>query len=263
LPPGRSERGCRYWWFDGWDWLVNRALSVAGSPRIVTEPGEVALDPHVHSLFSHCSISQPERLIRQAARLGLGAIAVMDHNDIRGALDAMRCADWLKAKGSISEDFIVIPGVEVNSTVGHVGALFVKQDLPIALEPADLVKAIHGAGGLAVAVHPYHSTGIRDAVFDAPFDAVEIECGSVFGRRLIELNRALVADERVSEMAKLGSSDAHYIRAMGSCYTVIAVDGRPTLDKLREALVARRCKPMTSKPYERLSATLGSIRKLG
>jgi predicted metal-dependent phosphoesterase TrpH len=186
----------------------------------------------------------------------------MDHNNIRGALDTMRCAEYLKSKGEIPDDFIVIPGVEVNSTVGHVGALFVRQDLPMPLEPIEIVKAIHDAGGLAVAVHPYHSTGIGDAIFDAPFDAVEIECGSVFGARLIGRNRELASEPRLSSAAKLGSSDAHYIRAMGSCYTVVRGVEKPTLDSLKQAILAGGCEPAASAPYERLASLLGSIRKL-
>ncbi len=246
-------------------------MSAAGRPTIsIDRPGNdvrdeqyCAFDPHIHTLFSHCSISQPERLIREAVRLGLGAIGVMDHNDINGALDVMRCCEYLKSNGSIPDGFVVVPGVEVNSTVGHVGALFVEENLPMGLEPAAMVKAIHDAGGLAVAVHPYHSTGIGDAVFDAPFDAVEIECGSVFGRRLVKRNRELASDARLSNAAKLGSSDAHYIRAMASCYTVAKTDGPPTLDALRQAIMAGNCEPRTSRPYERLAALLGSIRKLG
>lgn len=216
----------------------------------------------MHTLFSHCSISQPERLIREAIHIGLGAIAVMDHNNIKGALDAMRCADYLKAKGDIPQDFVVIPGVEVNSTIGHVGALFVTEDMPMPLAPQDLVEVIHNAGGLAVAVHPYHSTGIKDATFDAPFDAVEIESGSVFGRRIINRNRELINDERLARAAKLGSSDAHYIRAMASCYTVAKNIEKPTLDSLRAAIVAGNCEPRTSLPYERTAKLLGSIGKL-
>lgn len=194
--------------------------------------------------------------------MGLGAIGIMDHNDVKGALDAVRCGEHLRSSGIIPADFLVVPGVEVNSTVGHIGALFVEQNLPVGLEPVETVKAIHDAGGLAVAVHPYHSTGIGDAVFDAPFDAVEIECGSVFGGRLVTRNRELAADRRLSSVAKLGSSDAHYIRALASCYTVAKLSGPPTLAALRQAIVAGNCEPMTSRPYERLAGILGSIRKL-
>lgn len=186
----------------------------------------------------------------------------MDHNDVKGALDTMKCCEYLKSKGSIPQDFLVIPGVEVNSTVGHIGALFVEQDVPTGLEPAAIVEAIHDAGGLAIAVHPYHSTGIGDAIFEAPFDAVEIECGSVFSARLVKRNRDLAEDPRLSNVAWLGSSDAHYVRAMASCYTVAKLDAPPTLDALRQAIAAGACEPRTSKPYERLTRLLGSVGRL-
>ena len=260
--PTRSDRECKYEWFDTWDWLVNSTLSTMGSPRIVTGPGEIAIDPHIHTLFSHCSISQPETIIRRAVAIGLGAVAICDHNDIRGARDAMRCAEYLKSKGDIPEDFLVIPAVEMNTTLGHVGALFVDSDLTPRLAPEKLVELIHEAGGIAVAVHPYHSTGIRDAVFDAPYDAVEIECGSVFGRKLVSANRALASDPRLTSAAKLGSSDAHYIRAMGSCYTIASGVEEPSLASIRDAIVCGRCAPRSSAPYGRLVKMLGGIGKL-
>lgn len=233
-----------------------------GSTHISTRPGEVAFDPHIHTLFSHCSISQPERVLRRAAAIGLGAIAIMDHNDTRGAKDAIRCAEYLKSIGQIPADFVVVPGVEVNATVGHVGALFVDEKFPLGLPPAELVDLIHEAGGLAVAVHPYHSTGIKDAIFDAPFDAVEIECGSVFSRRLVAENRELAGDPRMQSAAKLGSSDAHYIRAMGSCYTVLSGIEQPSIESIRQAILSGNCTPNSSMPYERLVRMLGSIGKL-
>lgn len=242
--------------------VPDEARGIPDEPRAASDEQYCAFDPHVHTLFSHCSISQPERLIREAVRIGLSAIGVMDHNDVKGALDAVRCCEYLKSSGAIPQSFLVVPGIEVNSTAGHIGALFVEKDLPMGLEPAQAVDAIHDAGGLAVAVHPYHSTGIGDAVFDAPFDAVEVECGSVFDLRLVARNRELAADARLSDVAKIGSSDAHYVRAMASCYTVAKLDGPPTLDALRRAIVAGACEPRTSRPYERLSAVLGSIRKL-
>lgn len=233
-----------------------------GNPRIKLNPGEVAIDPHIHTLFSHCSISQPWRILKWAARLGLGGIAITDHNDIRGALDAMKCADDLKAKNEIPADFLIIPGVEINSTVGHISALFVTENLPAELTPADAVKAIHDAGGIAMAPHPYHSTGIKDAVFDAPFDAVEIECGSVFGQSLVKRNHELAVNTRFAQIAKLGSSDAHYIRAIGSCYTVVRNLSKPTLESLKQAIIDGNCRPESSEPYRKLQGMLGAIRKL-
>jgi len=259
--PGRNSRECGYWWFDHWERLVNGALSLAGTPCIELERGEIAIDPHVHTLFSHCSVNQPEVIIRRAVKLGLGGICVMDHNDTRGVDDAEHCADYLKDSGAIPQDFLIIPGVEINSDRGHIGAMFMRKPVPIGLSPQDTVKAIHDEGGLAVAVHPYHSTGILDAVFEAPFDAVEVECGSVFGRDLVERNRRLGADPRLAAVTKLGASDAHYVRALGLCYTVLQPD-TITLDGVRQAIVDAKSRACVSKPCRRIRFLLAGVGKL-
>lgn len=241
-PPGREQRECKYEWFDKWDWLINRALSFAGSPNIKLASGEITMDSHIHSMFSHCSITRPDQIILRAVKLGLDAVVILDHNEVRGALDTVRCAEYLKQKGIIPEDFLVVPGTEINSSAGHVGALFVEEKFPIGLSPDETVRLIHEAGGLAVAVHPYHSSGIGDALFDSPFDAVEIECGAVFGKEAVSRIHALASDSRIPNIAKLGSSDAHYTGGIGSCYTSLQVT-EPTLDAVRQAILNQRTTP--------------------
>lgn len=241
---------------------MNRALSLCGLPNINTAPGEIALDSHIHTMFSHCSISMPERILRSAVKRGLGAIAIMDHNSIRGATDTLLCADYLKSIGELPSDFVVIPGVEINSSIGHVGALFVDEIFPMGLCPEKLVDLIHDAGGLAVACHPYHSTGIGDAIFDAPFDVVEVECGSVFGKDLVRQNRMLISDPRLSNVTKIGSSDAHYVSAIGCCYTVFKNVGEPTLGSARYALENGNTRAEVSDACTRMRKLLGLIPKL-
>lgn len=257
----RHDRECKHWWFDAWDRLANQVLALCGRPHIEVVPGRLAVDPHIHTLYSHCSISPPERVLMDAAELGLGAVGIMDHHHVRGALETVRCAEELKRRGLLADEFLVIPGVELNSSIGHIGALFVDEDLPEGLPPDRTVDAIHEAGGVAVAVHPYHSTGIGDAVFDAAFDAVEVECGSVFDGRLVKRNRDLAGDKRLAGAAKLGSSDAHFRNAIAGCYTVIDVDN-PTLDGLKLAVIEGRCVPRSSEPLLRIRKVLGLIPKL-
>jgi len=138
-PPGREARECKYWWFDAWDWLINRAMQVAGCPHIETRAGQVAIDPHIHTMFSHCSISRPDRIIRRAAAIGLGGVGIMDHNHEEGIVEAQRCADDLKRRKIIPEDFLIIPATEVNSAIGHVGGLFIHKELP---GPASLEEIV-------------------------------------------------------------------------------------------------------------------------
>lgn len=241
--------------------MVNCALRCAGTPDIRVGPGEVALDLHVHSLFSHCSISQPEDVILRCVKLGLGGVCIMDHNDIRGSVDAAACAEDLRRRRLIPEEFIVIPGVEINSNSGHIGALFVDQAFPQGLSPEETVRLVHESGGLAIAVHPYHSTGIKDAVFDAPFDAVEVECGAVFGAKLVKQNCDLAHNSRFADMAKFGTSDAHYIDGIGTCYTVMELQ-EPTIEAAREAIENGRCSARSSKPCIKMRKLLGGFSKL-
>ena len=257
----RASRGCKYWWFDAWDWLINQFLKSVGAPRIITKPGELAIDPHIHTLYSHCSISKPEQIIRRAVKLGMDAVVIMDHDDVSGACDAIRCAEHLKHKGIIPVDFFIIPGTEINSANGHIGAIFVRENLPSALSPAETVRIIHEAGGLAIAVHPYHSTGIGDAIYDAPFDAIEVECGSVFNEKLAKRNADLVSDPRLENMAKFGSSDAHYVQAIGSCYTVLTAH-QPTLEAARQAIIDGKSTAKISASCIRIRRFLGRLRKL-
>ena len=260
--PDRRERACKYWWFDGWDWLVNRGLGAFGRVSIPLAPGEIAIDPHVHSLYSHCSISHPERIIRRAMSLGLSGVAVIDHNVVTGGNQTVLCADYLKGKGVIPEGFVAIPGTEVNTTRGHIGALFVTTQIRGARPPADTVKEIHDAGGLAVAVHPYHSTGIGDAIYEAPFDLIETDCGSVFSESQVRRNTALVEEERLASVPKIGGSDAHYVRAVGTCYTLIEGVESATLESIKFAMKEGRCAPQRSAPYRRLQRLLGGVPKL-
>lgn len=259
--PSKADRACRYRWFDSWDWLVNTALRAAGSPDVVAGAGEVAIDPHIHTMWSRCSISSPERILLRAVALGLRGVGVLDHNDPRGIGETERCADVLRAKGLIPEDFLIIPGVEISTSSGHMGALFVRESLPGELSPAETVRIIHEAGGLAVAVHPYHSTGIGDVLFDIPVDAVEVYSGSVFSPEQAGSSAALLDDPRLANVAKLGSSDAHYVRGIGSCYSVFSRK-ELTMDAVRAAIVEGRVAARQSSHYLKVQRLLSRVPKL-
>jgi hypothetical protein len=260
-PPSKNSRACKYWWFDAWDWLVNAVLQTLGPPSVDVGSGEIAIDPHVHTFFSRCSISRPDRIILRAAALGLGGVGILDHSNPGGIGAAEKCADELKAGGLIPQDFVIIPGVEISTAAGHMGALFVRESIPGELSPAQTSRIIREAGGLAVAVHPFHSTGIGEALFDTPIDAVEIHCGSVFSPEQAARTAALVDDPRLASVAKLGASDAHYVNGIGSCYTVLSGAER-TPEAVRSALVEGRASARQSDHYIRLQRILGRIPKL-
>jgi predicted metal-dependent phosphoesterase TrpH len=71
-------------------------------------------DLHVHSHFSKDSNADIDSIITHAKKNGLDGIAICDHDTIEGGI---ACAKRAKEIGT---DLIVISGVEVTSSKGHI-----------------------------------------------------------------------------------------------------------------------------------------------
>ena len=72
-------------------------------------------------------------------------MAVTDHNEFKAYFD-MKDND----KG-----IIVIPAEEVSSSEGHIVALGIDREIPRGMGIKETIDAIHEAGGVAFAAHPY------------------------------------------------------------------------------------------------------------
>ena len=131
---------------------------------------QVKADLHVHTIYSRDSLITPEELVFYAKKRGLTAVAVTDHDRIDGALKIAR-----------ETDFLIIPGIEVSSRNGHIVGLNVQEPIPKGLSPDETVDRIHGAGGVAVACHPFALfKGSLGKHANAKFDAVETINSSAF-----------------------------------------------------------------------------------
>lgn len=157
--------------------------------------------------------ASPEAMIMQAKAIGLSGIAITDHNEIKGALEAMRIAP---------PDFKVIPGIEVSSAAGHILALGVTQLIPRDLPADKTVDLIHKAGGIAVAAHPFDRIrhGVGELVFSVDFDAVEV----YNGHTMISYGSPKEILKKIKVPA-VGGSDAHLLCEIGS--VVMFLDGDP------------------------------------
>lgn len=71
------------------------------------------VDLHVHSNASDGTFS-PAEVVKQAADAGLAAMALTDHDNVRGVEEALLAAEALREQG---RDIRVIPGIELS--VGH------------------------------------------------------------------------------------------------------------------------------------------------
>jgi hypothetical protein len=85
-------------------------------------------------------------LLSTARAAGLGAIAVTDHNEVSGALEAARKADGVK---------VIIAEEIKTATQGEVIGLFLREKIPRGLTLEDTVVEIHRQGGLVYVPHPF------------------------------------------------------------------------------------------------------------
>ena len=169
------------------------------------------LDPHIHSTYSTDSTASPRDIVKKARSIGLDAIAVADHNTIKGSMVTIEEAKEFK-------DFVVVPGMEISSSKGHIVALGINEDVKQGLSPEDTVENIRALGGIAVAAHPFVSyrEGLCDHVKDLDIDAIEtLNSRYVFGYSNWRA-RNLALKRNIPE---IGSSDAHFLEAIGSCVT--------------------------------------------
>lgn len=102
------------------------------------------LDLHVHTCYSYdCTLSL-QRLAAEVQRKRLDGVAVLDHDEIEGAL---RLREWAP--------FRVIIGEEIGTLDGGIGALFIEECIPPHLSAEETVARIHEQGGLVFIPHPF------------------------------------------------------------------------------------------------------------
>jgi histidinol phosphatase-like PHP family hydrolase len=193
-------------------------------------------DLHIHSCASDGSPIVD--IIEMALMKRLDVIAITDHDTIEGALQARRYVHENRIP------LAIIPGIEVSSADGHIGALFVNRNIPKGLSAEKTIALIHEAGGLAVAHHPVvphflqfiseSRLAIGEEFLDLPFDAVEItNAVPGYGARYNIMTQNLVKDNGCI-MAFTGGSDAHHYSQVGKGLTFFG--GNRGVESLRRSL---------------------------
>src|SRR6266540_759074 len=210
-------------------------------PRREAEPlaerDWIACDLHMHTSWSHdCAVS-PEELVAYAQAVGLGAIAVTDHNVFGGALEAAELA-----RGS---GLVVVPGEEVKTDdQGEVIGLFLKEEVPRGRSFADTIAAIRAQNGLVYLPHPF------DRMHSIPDPATlhrhlaDIDVFEVYNARLLfeAYNDEALRFATKYNLTMGAGSDAHVLQGVGTgAMRMRAFHGpEELLLSLRSAHVLRR-----------------------
>jgi predicted metal-dependent phosphoesterase TrpH len=168
------------------------------------------LDLHNHTRYSPDSRVAPAELVAVARKLGLGGIAITDHNAVGGIREAEAAA---------GPDFLVIPSIEISTIAGHVLGYGVREVVPRDLSVAETVERIVALGGVPVAAHPYRFwSGLGErALGEAPFPAYE----SCNGRTLKRGNGRAKARARERKLGETGGSDSHFLNELGKAVTTV------------------------------------------
>jgi PHP domain/Glycosyltransferase Family 4 len=194
--------------------LAARRHSLDGDPalhRRLARRKLIDVDLHMHTDHSHDCATPVEVLLATARERGLGAIAVTDHNEISGALEASKQAE--------AADVKVIVAEEVKTAgQGEVIGLFIEEKIPRGLSLQETVAEIKHQGGLVYVPHPFdrmhsvpdyeHLLTILDDV-----DAIEVFNPRVAIGAFNEEAARFAAKYRI--LAGAGS-DSHVAQGLGS-----------------------------------------------
>jgi hypothetical protein len=192
-----------------------RAANGALAERLATRP-LIDVDLHMHTDHSHDCATPVEVLLATARAQRLGAIAVTDHNEISGALEAQAQAAEAGVK--------VIVGEEIKTAgQGEVIGLFISEKIPRGLSLEETVAEIKRQHGLVYVPHPFdrmhsvpdyeHLLRVLDEV-----DAIEVFNPRVAIGAFNEEATRFAAKYRI--LAGAGS-DAHVPQGLGSVRLVM------------------------------------------
>jgi hypothetical protein len=171
----------------------------------------IVVDLHLHTDWSHdCSIPASD-LLDHAELIGLGGIAVTDHNVFGGALEAVELAR--------GRDLVVIPGEEVKTdSQGEVIGLFLEEEIPRGMSFADTIEAIREQGGLVYLPHPFDRLHAIPDPATLHRHLAEIDVFEVFNARLLRdsFNDEALRFARKYRLLQGAGSDAHVLQGVGT-----------------------------------------------
>jgi glycosyltransferase involved in cell wall biosynthesis len=169
----------------------------------------IDVDLHMHTDHSYDCATPVEVLLAEARDRGLGAIAVTDHNEISGALEAQAKAHQIK----------VIVAEEVKTAEqGEVIGLFINEKIPRGMTLQETIAEIKRQGGLVYVPHPFdrmHSVPDYEHLLAVIDDVDAIE---VFNPRIAisEFNEEAVRFAAKYRIPGGAGSDAHVPQGLGS-----------------------------------------------
>lgn len=196
-------------------------------------------DLHIHSTYSPDSATTIRAILKQAADAELDVIAVTDHDEIRGSLEARELAPHFGVQA--------IPGVEISTAEGHLLGLFITTLPPMGQSYIETLTFIGKHGGIAIIPHPFNNlpgSASMDTVLKAlgnPLTKGVIKGIETHNLGTVTFNGIAQKLSVYLPLARVGSSDSHVYWTIGHARTEFP--GR-TPAELREALNRNKTMPI-------------------
>ena len=170
-------------------------------------------------------------------KIDLSVIAVTDHDDLKGGHAAREA--WARGNYRVQ----VVPGEEVTTLQGHLLALFLEEPVTSFKTLPETLEAVHRQGGLCIIPHPLNwltrSVGHKTIVnvqtrrgSGVYFDAIQL--ANVAPGSRVKLKTAQRLNRERFHLPEVGGSDAHFLQAVGSAYTLF--EGESAEDLRRSIL---------------------------
>jgi predicted metal-dependent phosphoesterase TrpH len=220
--------------------LAARRHDPDGDPalrRALAEREMIEVDLHMHTDHSHDCATPVEVLLATAREQGLGAIAVTDHNEISGALEA-------QAQGAAAGVKVIVAEEVKTAGQGEVIGLFIKEKIPRGLSLEETVAEIKRQGGLVYVPHPFdrmHSVPDYEHLLPilGEIDAIEVFNPRVAIGSFNDEAARFAAKYRIVAGA---GSDSHVAQGLGSVRIRMHDFDGPTefLQSLRDADILTR-----------------------
>jgi glycosyltransferase involved in cell wall biosynthesis len=171
----------------------------------------IDVDLHMHTDHSNDCATPVDVLLATAREQGLGAIAVTDHNEVSGALDARAKAAEYGVKVIVAEEI-------KTATQGEVIGLFIEDKIPRGMSLEETIAAIKAQGGLVYVPHPFdrmHAVPDYEHLLAVVEDVDAIE---VFNPRIAipAYNEEAVRFARKYRIVGGAGSDSHVAQGLGS-----------------------------------------------
>jgi len=178
------------------------------------------IDLHTHTRPpSDDSYLEPAELIQRAKQAGLDAICLTEH-------------DWFWNKDALARlsqehDFLVLPGVEMNTDEGHFLVFGIEEYSFGMHHISNLKQAVDEVGGVMILAHPYRRQfyqrdDINEAVeryYQRPFFHLLTTIEVLNGRATERQNQFSQELCRRLDLKGSGGSDAHQLSDIPTCAT--------------------------------------------